>query len=62
MKKTARRKNSCLLDQHKYDKYNTNKSQNCQSNNKANRNKITDLNIGQKTIAYGSSTKPEAEY
>ena len=46
MKKISKKRNSVLLDQYKHDNYNTNKSQDSQSNSKANPDKIKNLNIG----------------
>ena len=62
MKKTLRRKNSSLLDQHKYDYYNTDKSQNTQFNDEADLDKMEDLNISSKVMEYGGSNQPEAGY
>ena len=45
IKKTSRKRNSSLLDQHKHDDYNTNKSQDSQSNGEANPDEMEDLNI-----------------
>ncbi len=46
MKKALKRIDSGSLDQHKYNDYNTNKSQDSQSNDEANLSEIEDLNIG----------------
>ena len=46
MKKTSRRMDGNLLDQHEHDDYNTDKSQDSQSNGEANPDKMEDLNIG----------------
>ena len=45
MKKTLKRRDSSLSNQHKHDNYDTNKSQNSQSNGEADPDKIEDLNI-----------------
>ena len=46
VKKTPKKRNSSLSDQYKHDNYNTNKSQNSQSNDEADPNEMEDLNIG----------------
>ena len=45
MKKTPRRKNSGSSDQHKHDDYDTNESQDSQSNGEADPDEMEDLNI-----------------
>ena len=45
MKKTSRRRNIGLLDQYKYNDYDTNKSQDSQSNGEANLDEMKDLNF-----------------
>lgn len=46
MKKTLRKKNSSLLDKHKYNDYNINESQDSQSNGEADSDKMNNLIIG----------------
>ncbi len=46
MKKTPRRMDNGLLDQHEQDDYDTDESQDCQSNREADLDEMEDLNIG----------------
>lgn len=46
IKKTSRKKNNGLSNQHKYNNYITNKSHNSQSNDEANPDDMEKINIG----------------